>query len=108
MVCELEEDPWEDIRRVSAAAPGTPLPLRLVEQGRAGSSRVAQGDMAGGVWHLCEAPGADIMGGCDRLLGDILVWLSDLKGLSLNAKPYCGLASSTCWLSLDQERGAHS
>ena len=36
MVRELKEDPWQRVRRVSAAAPGTPLLRRRVKQGRLG------------------------------------------------------------------------
>ena len=52
---------------------------RLVEKGRLGA-------VAGAGWHRWEAPYAEIVMDRDRQLADILAWLSQRKGPSLDAK----------------------
>ena len=54
--------------------------LGMVEQGRLGS-------IAGAGWHRWEAPYAEIVMDRDQQLADILAWLSERKGPSLDARP---------------------
>jgi 3-hydroxybutyryl-CoA dehydrogenase len=54
--------------------------LGLVEQGRLGT-------IAGAGWHRWEAPYAEIVMDRDQQLADILAWLSERKGPSLDARP---------------------